>query len=111
MDQYALKARAYQDRQNLGCQSFPDSPAPRQSALDNSIGRLQASLTQMSLLREALATLEGRLMGGSPPDDGGKAQIRPMPTGHIGQMNCYLDDLFSSIENCQNTVKRLGDAI
>lgn len=94
-------------------QQICDAPPRNRSALDEIGGRLAGAVHQTALLMDALATLEGRLMGGCAIAGAGakEAQGRPVPSGFVGQTNMVLDELFARLETCGHTLSRLSDAI
>lgn len=81
-----------------------------QTAMESTCSRLSAAIDESDRLAERLSILECRLLGsGATP--GKDAPPRPIPTGHLGQLNSSLDDLAERLSRASETTSRLLDAI
>lgn len=119
-NQQNMKAAAYQQEvynqgyagavqgQSLGAQTA----AGRCTEMDAICNRLATALDQAGNISARLTMIEQRLTGGSTikPNDA-VSPPRPVPNGHIAQMNMGFDELMARFDATATTLSRLGDTV
>lgn len=81
-----------------------------QTAMEGTCSRLSSSVMEAERLFDRLSILECRLLGGGSAQ-GKDTPPRPIPTGHLGQLNSSLDDLSERLSRSAEICSRLLDAI
>lgn len=81
-----------------------------QTQMEGTCSRLSSSVMEAERLFDRLSILECRLLGGGSAQ-GKDTPPRPIPTGHLGQLNSSLDDLSERLSRSAEICSRLLDAI